>query len=227
MAQLAEPLSIVMLGATGAVGQQVVATLLAMPDVERLTLLRRRPLEGVTNAAVRQHVVDVFAPSSYAPLLPGHQIAICTLGVGQPSKVSREELVRVDKTAVLGFAAACKAAGIRHFQLLGSVGASAPSRSFFLRTKGELEDGLKALKFDRLSLFQPSMILTPTNRYGWSQGLTLAVWPLLQPVLVGDLRKFRGIPIATLGRAIAVNALSHKTGVETLHWDEIMALAAS
>lgn len=62
---------------------------------------------------------------------------------------------------MLAFLQACKQAGVEHFELLGSVGANAKPSNFYLRTKGELEEGLKALGFARLSLFRPSMILTP------------------------------------------------------------------
>jgi len=61
---------------------------------------------------------------------------------------------------------------------------SSSSSSFYLKTKGELEDGLKALRFERLSLFHPSMIMTPTNRYGLSQGITLAIMPFFRIVLL-------------------------------------------
>ena len=218
-------LSVVMLGATGAVGSRAAATLFSMPDVATLTLLGRRPLEGLAGARVRQHSIDIADPSSYAKLLPRHQAAICTLGVGQPSKMSRDDFVKIDKVAVLGFATECKRAGVSHFTLLGSVGASARSRSFFLRTKGELEEEITALGFERFSVFRPSMILTPTNRYGLSQGLTLAIWPRLRPVLAGGMRKYRGIAVDRLGRAIAVNVRTQGADVEILHWDEIEALA--
>ncbi len=217
--------SVVMLGATGAVGSQTARVLEAMPGMERLTLLGRRRLEEVSGDFIVQHAVDIFKPDSYAGHLSGHQTAICTLGVGQPSKFSKQEFVRIDKLAVLDFASSCRQAGVRHFQLLGSVGAHADSRSFYLRTKGELEAGLAELGFDRLSLFQPSMILTPTNRYGFSQGVTLAVWPWLEPLLIGPLKKFRGIPVAKLGRAIANNIRFSKSGPETLHWDDFNRLA--
>jgi len=101
----------------------------------------------------------------------------------------------VDKLAVIDFAKACKAGGVKHFELLSSVGISADSSSFFLRSKGELVEELKALNFERLSIFQPSMILTPTNRYGFMQGLTLAVWPVIDKLLIGGLRKYRGIKV--------------------------------
>jgi uncharacterized protein YbjT (DUF2867 family) len=219
-------LKIVMIGATGAVGGHVARTLAALPDVSRLTLLGRRSLEDMAQSKVAQHVVDVMEPASFSAFLTGHDIAICTLGVGQPSKVSKKELLRIDKRVPLHFAAACKQSGVRHFELLSSVGASAQSSSFYLRTKGELECELESLAFERLSLFQPSMILTPTNRYGMLQAITLGVWPMVSPLLLGSWRKYRGIRVEQLGRAIALNIMQPGTGLERLHWDNFMTLGS-
>ncbi len=217
--------SVVMVGATGAVGSEVAKTLATMPDVTSMTLLGRRPLESVGGERVAQHTIDIFDPASYEHLLPGHDAAICTLGVGQPSKMSREEFVRIDRDAVLDFARACKQAGVQHFSLLGAVGANAGSASFYLRTKGELEDGLRGLGFRRLSLFRPSMILTPTNRYGLSQAVTLALWPRLDFLLRGGWSRYRGIRVEELGRAMALDLRSPATGCEVLEWGAIRALA--
>ena len=221
---MSQDLSIVMIGATGAVGTQVVKALVAMDSVARITLLGRSPFDAVKSYKITQHVVDVMKPETYAALLEDHRAAICTLGVGEPSKASRADFVRIDKDAVLAFGTACKAAGIKHFELLSSVGSNDKSRSFFLRTKGELNSGLANLGFERLSLFQPSMILTPANRYGLTQGLTLAIWPKLHPILVGSARKYRGIKVANLGQAFAANLATGGVGVEIFHWDEITAL---
>jgi uncharacterized protein YbjT (DUF2867 family) len=214
-----------MIGATGAVGGHAVRTLVAMPQVTQVTLIGRRALDNVSSDRVTQHIADVLDPRSYAGQLTGLDAAICTLGVGQPTKVPREELVRVDRTAVVGFATACNQAGVRHFSLLASVGASAASANFYLRTKGELENDLRALQFERLSLFQPSVILTPTNRYGFSQATLLALMPMLNPLLMGSARKFRGIAVERLGCAMARNVARTSSGEEVLHWDEIVALS--
>ena len=217
---------VIMLGATGAVGNHTALALSTMPSVKQLTLLGRRPAKNIVGDSVSQHEIDIFSPQSYEPFLAGHDTAICTLGVGQPSKMSKEEFVKIDKDAVLDFATACKQAGVKHFSLLSSVGVSSKSSSFFLRTKGELEDGLEALGFERLSLFHPSMIMTPTNRYGLSQGITLAVMPWLDHILVGPLKKFRSISSEKLGKSIAMNLLesSHATGTESLQWGDFIRL---
>jgi uncharacterized protein YbjT (DUF2867 family) len=216
--------AVVMMGASGAVGAIAAAALAQNKQVLRLTLLNRRELPALDASTVSQHTVDVTDPTSYATLLAAHNVAVCCLGIGQPSKTSAEEFVAIDKTAVLAFATACRAAGITHFVLLSSVGASATSVSFYLRTKGELQDGIAALGFAHVSFVQPSMILTPTNRYDWKQGLTLAVWPTISKVLLGSLKKYRGIPVATLGRAVARQALTQGSGVSTLHWAAIQSL---
>ena len=216
---------IVMLGASGAVGQQVVASLLEHPVLDALTLLNRRLLPGLHAPVVQQQIVDVLDAASYRDVLPGHQVAICTLGVGQPSQMSKAEFVRIDRDAVIAFATACRGAGVAHFELLASVGINANSRSFYLRTKGELCAALEALNFERLSIFEPSMILTPTNRYGLSQALTLAIWPKLNFLLQGALQKYRGVRVETLGAAMAANAFTIGHGVESLRWRDFQTLS--
>jgi uncharacterized protein YbjT (DUF2867 family) len=225
---MSKSLSVVMLGASGAVGGHVVARLLAMPQLRRLTLLGRRHIElprAASGAAVDQYEVNLDAPDDYAYLVNGHDSAVCTLGVGQPSKMTRGEFVHIDKDVVIAFATLCRQRGVKHFELLGAVGADSRSRSFYLRIKGELRDALVALNFERLSLFQPSMILTPSNRYGVSQAVTLALWPGLSRLMIGPLSKFRGVRVETLGSAIANNLATNGKGAETLHWAQFQALA--
>jgi uncharacterized protein YbjT (DUF2867 family) len=234
MSPTTKPLSIVMLGATGAVGSEVLRTLLnfdqhasARCTLSKLTLLGRRTVTNIDHASVQQYTVDIFDASGYQQHLSGHDIAICTLGVGEPSKVSRDEFIRVDHDAVLRFARACKAAGVRDFHLLASVDADSHSRSFYLRTKGELCDALVQLGFARLSIAAPSMILTPQNRYGFFQGVLLRVFPYLNPVLLGSWQRYRGIAVQELGKAMALNAAQEKIGVELLHWADFKRLLST
>ena len=208
-----------MLGASGAVGTEALNKLIKLNRFEKITLLGRTPLSNIKSNSVFQHKIDIFSVSSYTDFLHKHDTAICTLGVGEPSKVNKEVFIKIDKTAVLDFGIACKKAGVNHFELLSSVGINSSSSSFYLRTKGELVEELKKLEFERLSIFKPSMILTPENRYGILQGITLKVWPWLNPVLIGSLRKYRGVSVERLGSAMAVNIYTHKVGFETLEWD--------
>jgi uncharacterized protein YbjT (DUF2867 family) len=217
-------MKVVILGASGAVGSCAVAALQGMEDVSQITALVRRPLAVSSDSKLQQRIVDVSNPASYTQYLQGHNAAICTFGVGQPSKVSREEFKAVDFDAVLAFAKSCKEQGIQHFELLGSVAADPMSRSFYLRSKGTLRQAIAGLRFARFSCFQPSMLLTQGNRYGFSQRLLLAAWPAFSHILVGGLQKYRGIRVEDLGAAMAHNLRTEGQGNELLHWQQFQNL---
>ena len=68
------------------------------------------------------------------------------------------------------------------------------------------------------------MILTPTNRYGISQAITLKVWPYLNPILIGGLKKYRGIPVNILGQAMAKNIFNKGEAYEILQWNEFYSI---
>ncbi|MDP5254069.1 MULTISPECIES: NAD(P)H-binding protein [unclassified Vibrio] len=216
---------IVFLGATGAVGSVAFDRILRFSEVIDVLSLGRRAIDVKKSIAkVKSRVIDIHDVNTYSALINGYTTAICTLGVGEPSKLSKTEFVKIDRSAVLAFAKVCKSKGVKHFQLLSSVGVNKKSRNFYLRTKGELIDKLIQLDFERLSIFQPSMILTPQNRYGLTQALTLMVWPKLDFLLRGELRQYRGIKVELLGNAIANNLLLAKRGIEYLQYDEFMSL---
>lgn len=49
--------------------------------------------------------------------------------------------------------------GARHYLIVSAVGANSRSRIFYNRTKGEVEDALKAMKFRSLTIAQPSVLI--------------------------------------------------------------------
>ncbi len=217
--------SVVFMGATGAVGSAAFAQTQKSKKVSKILTLGRRPVDlKHPPGHLDQQTIDIHNPESYSGFLKGFDIAICTLGVGEASKVSKEEFIKVDKTAVLAFAKECKTHGVKHFHLLSSIGSNSSSWNYYLRTKGELNDELIKLNFESLSIYQPSMIMTPQNRYGFTQGVALKLWPKLDFVLRNKNRKYRGIKVDMLGKSIANNALVQKSGVEYLQYDDFLRL---
>lgn len=213
-----------LMGASGAVGSAVLDQLVAMPDVSQVTLLDRRAIKRPANDKIVAHVVDLRNPSSYTDLLVGHDSAICTIGVGDPFKVSKEEFKFVDFEIPLAFANACHQREVAHFELLSSVTADPDARNNYVRSKGRLEAALGALSLKRLSLFKPAMILTPQRRYGWGVETALSIWPFIGPLFQGRWRKLRGIKVSRLGAAMANNIITDGSGIEQLDWADFMEL---
>ncbi len=227
---ISEKPSAVVLGATGAVGGNVVRELLRSSVFGRITTLTRRPLDlpEAIPERVTQCITDVFDPTAYESFLAGNTVAFCTLGLGEPSKFSRKEFYRVDFQAVADFAAACRRQGIKHFALLTAVGANAnlrlPFQFPYLRVKGEIEDRIRSLGFDRASFFRPSLLVTPENRYGLTQGILLKAFPRVDWIFAGPLSRYRSIRVEDLGRAMVRNAERPGSGFEILEWNQFRKL---
>lgn len=75
-----------------------------------------------------------------------------------------------------------------------------------------------------IDIFQPSMIITPSNRYGLSQAITLAVWPLVSKFMFGGLSKYRGVNVDVLGQAIANNSFDTEQGINRYQWSDFQQL---
>ena len=74
--------NVAVVGATGAVGGETLKTLITTNQFQKITLLGRRDIEGISNENIKQYKIDIFDVNSYQNILPNHQVAICTLGVG-------------------------------------------------------------------------------------------------------------------------------------------------
>jgi uncharacterized protein YbjT (DUF2867 family) len=217
----------VVIGATGAVGGALVRELLASSSCAEVTALTRRAVEGLDRVPgrdkLRVRVID-FAEieAETREAASGHDRAFCTLGIGQPRKVSANEHWRVDVEYTGAFARGAAASGVRHISLLSSVGADESSRSRYLHVKGAAERAFVEAGIARTSFFRPSLLVTREIRYGLQDRLTQAFFPVLATLLPA---RFHPIRVEDLARAMRVNAERIRpSGVEILHYPEFAAL---
>lgn len=131
-------------GATGLVGRALRAE---WPDA---IALARKPLPGMTT-------VDYARPASFATL-PAPGLVLIALGTTMVQAGSREAFRAADFDAVLAVARAARMAGATRCALVSALGASAGSAVFYNRVKGEAEDALIALGFERLVIARPSLL---------------------------------------------------------------------
>lgn len=118
----------VVFGGSGNVGKQLVTTLFnnAPETYSKITLISRRPLPEYDNYENSKGIITVRVIKNINEVgsedLSGHDVAFMLLGCGQPSKLTKDELMHVDCTLPIEFANACKRDGIKHFSALSSGG---------------------------------------------------------------------------------------------------------
>jgi uncharacterized protein YbjT (DUF2867 family) len=146
--------TVVLAGATGLVGREILRGLLADDSVKAVHALGRRAPD-LKHPKLGFHVVDFSA----LPPLPSVAEAYLALGTTIKVAGSQAAFRAVDFDANLAVARAARAAGARRAGLVSAMGADARSRIFYSRVKGELEQALAALDFEGLVIARPSMLV--------------------------------------------------------------------
>lgn len=169
--------SIALLGATGLVGQHCLEQLAADPFFERVVVVARRRFAEAMAPRVEGHVLDFADLESHPGVFAVDQV-VCALGTTiRAVGGSQERFREVDFGIPLTAARIARRQGARHFLLVSALGASASSRVFYLRVKGELEDALRTLGFRTVTIVRPSLLLGDrgefrlgeevARRFGW------------------------------------------------------------
>ncbi len=209
-------------GATGLVGRELLQLLLAQsPRAELHALVRRRP-DGA-DARVHWRVVD-FAR---LPALPAAQQAWCCLGTTIKQAGSQAAFRAVDFDAVLGFARAAKAAGVQCFGVVSALGASPRAATFYNRVKGEMEAAVGALGFEHVVIARPSLLAG--DRAALGQPPRSGEWLALR--LTGPLaallpRAVRPIEARTVARGMLAAMRQPQPGVRFVESRELQSLGS-
>ena len=192
---------ILIVGATGLIGGLLTRKLVEQGRDKQLHLLLRRPYrEDVGKAKIHVQLQENW-PATIAKIKP--DIAISCLGSTMKKAGSKEEFAAVDRDLVGSVAAAAKAAGGRQFIAISSTMADSSASSFYLKTKGEAEDLLRAQKFDRLDIIRPGLLRGErSNDSRLGESLAIATSPVMDLLLHGKFRRYRSILASDVAEAI-------------------------
>ena len=176
-------------GATGLVGNSILSQLAARGD--RPIALARRQIDDLpANAKMLEIDFKQFLLNGELPYC--HHLYLC-LGTTIKTAGNREAFRIVDFE--YSFAVAKKAieVGATGLSLVSSVGANANSKSFYLRTKGQLEEAIKSLGFLSVNIYRPGLLIghRQEKRMGEQTGQILSKF--VDPLLFGRLSQYRSI----------------------------------
>lgn len=198
---MSDAVRIALVGATGLIGSTVIAQCVGREDV-RLTGIARRETELPRGIRMELFVAD---PAKWGEVIEAvrPRAMICALGTTWKKAGEDETAFRaVDRDLVLETAQAAKDLGVERFVHVSSVGADPASRSFYLRMKDEVERELTKLRFDRLDILRPGLLLgRRVNERRTAERVGMALAPVTNLLLHGGFRQYRGIKAEVVAQA--------------------------
>jgi len=212
--------NILIAGSTGLIGNFLLKYLLEEEKVEKVYALTRRDL-GFQHQKLVQIIFDFDKEESYKSL-PAVDEIMCCLGTTIKVAGSKENFRKVDQGYPLKLAKWGKSTGVSAYHVITSMGTSENSRIFYSRVKGELEEALKKINFERLFIYQPSQLLGDRKEHRRGEKIAIAVMKFIDPIVPA---KYKIIKVQDVAKAMKVKLLGTEMGARTFLSDEIQRIA--
>ena len=211
-------LTAAVLGATGAVGKEVLAHLVKRSDWGKVIVVNRRHID-YKSSKIEQHIVDMETETlkkSCTAVFKGADALFITMGVGAASKVNEEVLRKVDVDLPTACSEGAADAGVKHVSILTAIGANANAKAgttlfgilpktragggLYNQCKGKVEKNIGALPFPAgVSAFRPAALIGTPH----TPKVISMISPFLDKVLPTVYRSSR---INTLAGAMVLEA---------------------
>lgn len=214
MESSAKDLRLLIVGSTGAVGQEVLRLALADDRIQRVIAPTRRPVPA--HPKLDNPVVDFSALTGDEPWWSVDAV-VCTLGTTIKIAGSQSAFAAIDRDLPIQVARLAQKAGATRFALNSSLGAN-PSGNFYLRTKAEAEQGIRDLGYSSLAIVRPSLIDAhrTESRIGERAGLLVAA--LLRPLIP---RRYRPVKAGSIAHALFEGVLRAPPGEQIIESEQL------
>jgi uncharacterized protein YbjT (DUF2867 family) len=212
----------VIVGATGSIGRELVPLVASSPHYEKLVILHRRPTQFGRLAKVEERIIDFAKLASIPPV--GAATVFCCIGTTQKKAGSTEAFQKVDRDIPVALARWAAANGAATFVTVSSLGADAHSKSVYLRTKGEMEEGVARAGVPSTYILRPSLLDGKREEFRLAEQVGNRALGLINPLMVGPLRRYRSVRTQTVAGAMLACGEKGDPGVHVIESETIQDL---
>ena len=198
-----DKLHALILGATGATGKELVNELLKNPNFYKISVFGRRVLD-IENKKLFKYKIDFSELNKIKKLLSG-DILFSALGTTLKQAGGKKQQFLVDYTYQYEFAKIAVENGTKNYSLVSSTGADKNSFFFYPKIKGELEESIKKLPFNKIQIFQPPTLIRQSHLARTGEKIGIKVFNRLNKI--GLFKSQKPLPVKILAKIMIDAAL--------------------
>jgi len=192
--------SAIVLGASGAVGSELLKLLLADTRYDTVKLFSRSKSK-IINTKIEEHTLDLFELEKYKHVFTADEV-YCCIGTAKAQTPDKETYHKIDYGIPVMAANLIKENGIKTYIVISAIGADAESSIFYNRTKGEMQDAVLNEDIPKTHILQPSLIIADRKDGRITEKIAQGFMWLLNPLLFGNAAKFKSIKAHSIAKAM-------------------------
>ena len=210
----------VVIGATGAVGREIVNEILRGEYYDRIYVLGRNSISKLPDDSRLAKIIIDFDNIDFDMDILENADIFASLGTTIKTAGTKENQRKIDVDYTVNFAKLCEEK-TRSFNVVSAIGANSKSKNFYNSLKGELEDKLKEMNLGILRIFQPSLLISKRDDGRFLEELFIKISPLFKVLLKGKTKKYSPIEASLLGKVIVRFATENK-GKGTYTYNDLL-----
>ncbi len=213
----------IILGATGLTGGFLLQNLLNDPAYDKVKLFSRSSV-GFKHEKLDEQLVDLLKLEDYKEHFTANEV-YCCIGTTKNKTPDKETYKKIDFGIPVTAAKLCRENGIDTFLVISALGADANSSVFYNEVKGEMQHQVLEQGIANTYIFQPSLIAGDRDEERFFENLGIKTFKILNPLMLGSLKKYRSIPPETIAEAMHICAKKGYPKI-LIESDEIQTLAS-
>lgn len=212
-------MKITIIGGSGLIGKQVIKLACEDDFFTQINAIVRSPLPH-KDPKINELVIDFDDLSHQLKDLKA-QVLICTLGTTRKVTPDKKDYRKIDLEYTISTAEMALKNGCEQIHLISSIGANEKSLVFYPALKGEIERLISQLPFKSTFIYRPSVLMGKRDSTRIIEYITQGILSLTNPLLIGSLKKYRGIYANEIAKRILHEIKKNEAGLHVFESNEI------
>jgi len=187
-------------GSSGLIGKSILLKLLKSDNYSRVKAFVRSEIE-IDHPKLDIIITDFSKLDEIEYLLNADECYFC-IGTTRRKTPRKTDYIKTEYELPIKIAEICKRNDIDKFIYISSLGASPNAAGLYLKNKGKTENDLKNLKFKKLIIVRPSILVGERKENRIGEKLGLLIMNSLSILLMGKLKKYKPIKSTVVANSI-------------------------
>lgn len=191
----------VVFGPNGMVGKQLVLQLIKETTISKIRVFTRQPLDFEHEKVVEIHADFNDWNNIESHLFPD-DIVFCCIGTTMKKAGSKDKFRAVDLEIPVKIAHHGKQRDISKLIVVSSMGADEYGKTFYLRTKGEMEEQVRQTGPALVSFVRPSLLLGNREEFRLGEKIGASLMKTFSFAMKGKYEKYKAIDATDVAKAM-------------------------
>ena len=209
-------------GSSGLIGNHLLDFILKDNYYQKIKLFVRSNID-IKDSRIEIIYDDFTNIDNLKNTIVGDDCFFC-IGTTKKDAPNKNEYRRIEYDIPVNIAKIAKLNSINSFYYVSSMGANSNVSNSYLRNKGEVEDELAKLNFNKLAILKPSLLLGNRKKFRLGERIAQLIMTKLTFIFMGKMKKYKPIKAIDVVKAM-INITKNDYKINFFESDKLLELS--